>query len=356
MPLLEIERKILDAIVMRFLQSKEPSLRKPLVLQFEDVDAIDHLCQLQLLRVSEGNTYLPPALAFHYCENEEAEALSRRSLQTVAHVLKKLYPEDHPNLTTDALVKEAKNFYEGADAEMIRLGLYLAPEFGILNGWSGGNFQQLDISPMGISERIMKLKNIDTLWDDYVTTHIPWPVQDSFGGVVPPGTIIVDQEEISTTRSWPELDNKDSRRVFLVHGHDEAVKLTVARFLERLGLAVIILHEQPNKGRTVIEKFEAHSDVGFAVVLLTPDDEGYSTKSPEILKKRARQNVILELGYFIGKLGRQRVCALYVEGVEIPSDINGVLYVRYEAGDGWQNALAKEIKAAGIRIDLNRSI
>jgi predicted nucleotide-binding protein len=100
------------------------------------------------------------------------------------------------------------------------------------------------------------------------------------------------------------------------------MKESVARFLEKLDLRPIILHEQPNKGRTVIEKFEAHSDVGFAVVLLTPDDVGGLASSPDKLSRRARQNVILELGYFIGKLGRAKVCALYKEGVEIPSDIH----------------------------------
>jgi predicted nucleotide-binding protein len=131
------------------------------------------------------------------------------------------------------------------------------------------------------------------------------------------------------------------------------VKESVARFLEKLGLTPVILHEQPNAGKTVIEKFEAHSDVGFAVVLLTPDDLGGSASSPDKLNHRARQNVILELGYFIGKLGRAKVCALHKGGVEIPSDIHGVLYVPYDAGNGWRLSLASEIKAAGIAVDLN---
>lgn len=146
----------------------------------------------------------------------------------------------------------------------------------------------------------------------------------------------------------------DPRNVFLVHGHDDDVTASVARFLEKLDLHPIILHEQPNMGRTVIEKFEAHADVGFAVVLLTPDDIGGLASNGEI-KPRARQNVILELGYFIGRLGRARVCALYIEGVEIPSDIHGVLYVAYDGGNGWRLKLANEIRAAGIAVDLNRA-
>lgn len=144
----------------------------------------------------------------------------------------------------------------------------------------------------------------------------------------------------------------DSRQVFLVHGHDKAVREEVARFLEKLDLEPIILHEQPNMGRTVIEKFEAHADVGFAIVLLTPDDIGGLASGGEV-KPRARQNVILELGYFIGRLGRARVCALYVEGVEIPSDIHGVVYVSYDAAGGWRLKLAGEIRAAGLPVDMN---
>jgi hypothetical protein len=116
--------------------------------------------------------------------------------------------------------------------------------------------------------------------------------------------------------------------VFIVHGHDELMKVEVARTLERLGLTPIILHEKPDEGRTVIEKFEHHSNVGFAVVLLSPDDKGYSVKcAPENAKSRARQNVVLELGFFVGKLGRKRVVALHrvVEGFEMPSDYGGVL-------------------------------
>lgn len=142
--------------------------------------------------------------------------------------------------------------------------------------------------------------------------------------------------------------------IFIVHGHDEAAKESVARFIEKLELKPIILHEQPDKGRTIIEKFEEHSNVGFAIVLLTPDDVGAPIKQQEKLKSRARQNVIFELGFFVGRLGRNRVCALYKGDIEMPSDYKGVLY-KPMMGD-WQLSLAKEIKAAGISIDLNRAI
>jgi predicted nucleotide-binding protein with TIR-like domain len=146
-------------------------------------------------------------------------------------------------------------------------------------------------------------------------------------------------------------------RIFLVHGHNQAVLQEVARFLERLDQDVIILREQPNRGRTIIEKFEDYSDVGFAVILLTPDDHGGpASSSAETQQPRARQNVILELGYFLGRLGRSRVCALYQEGVEIPSDYSGVLYVKLDPEGGWRLHLAKELKAAGLAVDMNKAL
>src|SRR5262249_39162867 len=142
-----------------------------------------------------------------------------------------------------------------------------------------------------------------------------------------------------------------NRNIFVVHGHNERIKEAAARFLEKLQLTPIILHEQPNLGRTVIEKFTDHSDVGFAVVLLTADDNGGGVGVPlEKQMKRARQNVILELGFFLGKVGRKNVCALYEEGVEIPSDYHGVLFVKLDERGAWKIDLAKEIKAAGIEV------
>ncbi|GAB5447393.1 MAG: hypothetical protein Gyms2KO_22660 [Gymnodinialimonas sp.] len=116
-----------------------------------------------------------------------------------------------------------------------------------------------------------------------------------------------------------------SNKIFIVHGHDGEARETVARFVEKLGLSAIILHEQANKGRTVIENVEANSEIGFAIVLLTPDDLGRAVARDE-LEPRARQNVLLELGYFIGKLGRDKVCALKKGAVEIPSDFAGVVW------------------------------
>ncbi len=147
---------------------------------------------------------------------------------------------------------------------------------------------------------------------------------------------------------------ESSNSVFVVHGHDDAKRESVARFVEKLGLKAIILHEQPNQGKTLIEKFEASSDVSFAVVLLTPDDT-CETPSGEF-RKRARQNVVFELGYFFGALRRRRVAALYTHGVELPSDVSGLAYIPLDDHGAWRLQLARELKAAGLDVDLNEAI
>ena len=150
----------------------------------------------------------------------------------------------------------------------------------------------------------------------------------------------------------PKKAKSTSRRIFLVHGHDDGAREAVARFLEKIGFKVVILHEKANQGRTVLEKVEAYSDVGFAVVLLSPDDVGCIKGGTPV--PRARQNVLLELGYFIGKLTRQRVCTLKVGEVEIPSDWAGVIDEPYDKTGAWRMILAKELEAAEYDIDWNK--
>jgi len=143
-----------------------------------------------------------------------------------------------------------------------------------------------------------------------------------------------------------------SKKVFIVHGHDEGSREKVARFLERMGFEAIILHEQANRGRTVIEKVIEYGNVGFAVVLLTPDDEGCVKGG--IPEPRARQNVLLELGFFIGYLGREKVCALKKGTLEIPSDFAGVVWETMNDNNGWKQSLSRELEAAGHEIDWNK--
>jgi predicted nucleotide-binding protein len=143
--------------------------------------------------------------------------------------------------------------------------------------------------------------------------------------------------------------------IFVVHGHARATLHEAVRVLERAtGKEVIVLHEQANAGRTILEKFENYSaEVSFAVVLLTGDDEGGIRASSET-RPRGRQNVIFELGFFFGKLGRQRVVVLLEEQVERPSDIAGLVYVSLDQSGAWKYQLARELEAAGIPVDHTR--
>lgn len=159
--------------------------------------------------------------------------------------------------------------------------------------------------------------------------------------------------------SEPQAQNKPRQAatgssVFVVHGHDHGTMHMVARFLEKLKLVPIVLHEQANGGRTIIEKFETHSaEAACAIVLLTPDDVG-GQREPAKLSPRARQNVVFEHGFFVGALGRRRVIALRAGEVEIPSDLSGVLYV--DMVEDWKLRLAKELKTAGLEVDMNAAV
>ena len=143
----------------------------------------------------------------------------------------------------------------------------------------------------------------------------------------------------------------NTNQVFVIHGHDHGARDTVARFLEGLGLEAVILQEQSDEGRTVIEQFEQYAQCDFAVALFTPDDVGGSRD--DNLQPRARQNVIFEFGYFIGKFGRDRVCALVKADPEIPTDYSGVLYIPLDEAGAWKFQLMEEMKSAGFDIDAN---
>lgn len=187
-----------------------------------------------------------------------------------------------------------------------------------------------DISPAGY------LKKLRSIHERLELLPAPEPTK-----VMPPNTPV-------------DSGKPTSRRVFIVHGHDDGLKETVARCLHQLNLEPVILHEQPNRGRTIIEKFEAYSDVAYAVVLFTPDDIGHAVGRPDEAKHRARQNVVLELGYFMAALGRDKVCVLYKSGVDVPSDYSGVLYEEVDTKGAWRFRLAQEIKHAGIEVDFSK--
>lgn len=154
-----------------------------------------------------------------------------------------------------------------------------------------------------------------------------------------------------TSKTKPTMDKS---KVFIVHGHDDAAKEKVARFIEKLGFEAIILHEQASSGNTIIEKIEEYSNVGFAIVLYTPCDEGGPKGKKDQVKPRARQNVVFEHGYLMGKIGRKNVCFLLKGDVEIPSDIAGLAYGEIDKGDGWKSKVADEMEACGYEVDRNK--
>ncbi|MCG5513751.1 TIR domain-containing protein [Ectothiorhodospira shaposhnikovii] len=150
-----------------------------------------------------------------------------------------------------------------------------------------------------------------------------------------------------------------SNRVFVVHGHDSELKADIERFLHEIGLEPVVLHRQVDEGATIIEKFEKHADVGYAFILLTPDEVAYTITQlglPEQerdLEKRARPNVIFEFGYFVGRLGRSRVCCLHKGEVAIPSDLSGLVYKKVGGSiDEQAYSIIRELKAAGYDVQI----
>jgi predicted nucleotide-binding protein len=169
----------------------------------------------------------------------------------------------------------------------------------------------------------------------------------------------------SGQRESPDSEKVPNRSIFIVHGKDDSSKLELALRLRKLGLEPIILSEKPEKGRTVIEKFEQEtSQASYAFIILTPDDAAVEgslyerSKNENKVSKlnfryRARQNVILELGYFVGKLGRKRVCCLYTGDLELPSDIHGIIYKEFRKSvTECYEGIINELKAAGYKIQL----
>ena len=153
--------------------------------------------------------------------------------------------------------------------------------------------------------------------------------------------------EVVKINNWVE---KKYDKVFIVHGHDNALKQEVARIIEKQGLEAVILSEQANGGKTIIEKIEENSDVGAAICLFTGDDYGRA-KDATSENLRARQNVVFEAGYFMGKLGRGNVILIASPDIEIPSDLQGVVYTNK---DMWQTDVLRELKAIGYNVDFNK--
>ena len=174
-----------------------------------------------------------------------------------------------------------------------------------------------------IKRSLEKLKSIDTRLEHYVRSH-----------------------------PEPFVVTEGSKDVFVVHGHDDEVREATARLISAIGLVPTVLGEQPNRSMTIIEKLEANASVHAAVVILTADDVG--GKKGEQLRPRARQNVVLELGFFMGRLGRNRVCALLDESIEQPSDYHGITYINLDPNNAWRTKLTRELEAMGFQVDYSK--
>lgn len=178
---------------------------------------------------------------------------------------------------------------------------------------------------------------------------------DNLKSLLTRAELIKSQVTISSTDKVISIKTTLSKtEVFIVHGHDDAAKSKTARYIEKLGLKPIILHEQASGSKTIIEKIEAYSNVGFGIVLYTPCDIGAKNEENPNLKNRARQNVVFEHGFLIGKIGRENVCALVKGDIETPNDISGVVYVKMDDEDAWHLKVARELRNSGYEIDMNK--
>lgn len=164
-------------------------------------------------------------------------------------------------------------------------------------------------------------------------------------------TTMIEEYQLSQNEERKENTMVDNKKIFIVHGHNENLKLEVGNWLYGLGLTPIILHQQANGGtKSIIDKLEKNSDVRCAIVLMTADDEG-KEKNEDTYKDRARQNVVFEAGYFIGKLKPENVILLYETGVDIPSDLGGCIYIEADKKGGWKELVRTEFNAMGIDYD-----
>ncbi|MDR2407431.1 MAG: nucleotide-binding protein [Bacteroidales bacterium] len=190
---------------------------------------------------------------------------------------------------------------------------------------------------------LRRFKSVDNSGNGYT-------LRSNYNSVIANYTVLIDKIKNINTDSGDMNKVSGEKKIFIAHGHDDEMKEKVARVIEKLGFKAIILHEKAGEGNTIIEKLEKNSDVSFAIVLLSQDDE-INNKS-ETVEFRARQNVIFEMGYFIGKLGRRNVCIIKQDNVKILSNIDGINYILYN--NGWEQKVIKEMKSAGLEVDSNK--
>lgn len=204
------------------------------------------------------------------------------------------------------------------------------------------NSQQSDIAP--IKQPIGN--TIQPSWFPSTQQTTQAPVRQDFQKAVQ----AIFQQPVPTEQPMNPATQAGKQKVFIVHGHDDNLRMQVELFVRTVGLDPIVLMNQANGGNTIIEKIEEYGDVDYAIVLYTSCDEGRK-KGTQNLKDRARQNVVFEHGYFIARLGRKKVSAMVKPEVEIQNDIQGVVYIPIDTN--WQNQLLKEFHKAGLKFNAN---
>ena len=200
-------------------------------------------------------------------------------------------------------------------------------------------------------------------WNTYVITHVSKrePILKQLTRNVNKALSLIDSflERIDLymgTKHTTQLNDEvaKNKRVFIVHGHDSNTRNEAELLVKQLGYEPVVLFKQPNMGDTIIEKLlRESSEAAFAIVLYTKCDEGKAVEEAG-LKPRARQNVVFEHGLMCGLLGRKHVVALVEEGVEIPGDLSGIVYIALDSAKRWQFDVAREMKASGLAVDLNK--
>jgi predicted nucleotide-binding protein len=410
--LTEIERKLIKTVIDRFLNLNELTPQRLLEVKFQDPDAVARLSRYGLIATTSNQKYEPRVVGIALCGDSDQIQRAKTALEIVLHVLRNLFEVelDRQDFTFGDLEKQARTIYDNVAVETLRLGVYLATEFPVFSSYNGTQFQ---IDLFCINNRILTINDIGVEWDRHVRERLQFlenaraPEKldgflsnfehvargdneltqssvervamssgyqyDEIGLLLKSseaeGLLVADPRagtvkltDAAIARARVVQRDRDAvapkaagpRTVFVVHGRNARVRNAVTKCLKDLGFEPIILQDRPNKGRTIIEKFEANANVEFAVVLLTPDDVGASASKPKKLRRRARQNVILELGYFIGRLGRDKVCPILAPDVETPSDIHGVVYVPFDSKGLWRRTLAKEIRESGIAVEVSK--
>lgn len=171
----------------------------------------------------------------------------------------------------------------------------------------------------------------------------------------------IDQREKEIQKKEEEQEKKRKEEklgndILVVHSHDDEAKDMTLGFIDELGLNPIILRDTPDSGTELFDRFEDHKNIGFAIVVLNPDDIGETKIERCELRHRVNQSLIFELGFLVGKLGWNRVCALYEEGIDIPASNEGIIYVQMDKEGKWKKTIAREIKTAELEVEADKII